>query len=49
LVASVLLGNCLGGVVFGWLYWKRRLLAAVTAHFAADIVLHVIAPVIGSI
>jgi membrane protease YdiL (CAAX protease family) len=48
-VASVLLGNCLGGVVFGWLYGKRGLLAAVTAHFAADIVLHVIAPVIGSI
>jgi membrane protease YdiL (CAAX protease family) len=34
LVASILLGNCLGGVVFGWLYWKRGLLAAVTAHFA---------------
>jgi membrane protease YdiL (CAAX protease family) len=49
LVASVLLGNYLGGVVFGWLYWKRGLLAAVSAHFAANIVLHVIAPVIGSI
>jgi hypothetical protein len=48
LVAFVLLGNGLGGVVFGWLYWKRGLVAAVTAHFAADIVLHVIAPAIGS-
>ncbi|MDQ3795842.1 MAG: CPBP family glutamic-type intramembrane protease, partial [Actinomycetota bacterium] len=49
LVASVLLGNGLGGVVFGWLVLEAGLLAAVTAHFAADIVLHVIAPVIGSI
>jgi membrane protease YdiL (CAAX protease family) len=49
LVAYTLLGNGLGGVVFGWLYWKQGLLAAVTAHFAADIVLHVIAPAISSI
>jgi hypothetical protein len=49
LVAYVMLGNALGGMVFGWLYWKRGLVAAVTAHFAADIVLHVIAPAIGSI
>src|SRR3712207_2694228 len=44
LVAYTLLGNGLGGVVFGWLYWKRGLLAAVTAHFAADVVLYVVAP-----
>lgn len=49
LVAFVLLDNGLGGVAFGWLYWKRGLVAAVTAHFAADIVLHVIAPAIGLI
>jgi hypothetical protein len=40
LVAVVLLGNGPGGMVFGWLYWKRGLLAAVSAHFAADIALH---------
>ncbi len=44
LVAYTLLGNGLGGVVFGWLYWKRGLLAAVTAHFATDVVLYVVAP-----
>ncbi len=48
LVAYTLLGNGLGGVVFGWLYWKRGLLAAVTAHFAADVVLYVVAPALGS-
>lgn len=46
LVAFVLLGNGLGGMVFGWLYWKRGLLAATTAHFATDIVLYVVAPAI---
>ena len=49
LKAFVLLGNGLGGLVFGWLYWKRGLLAAVTAHFAVDLVLHAIAPNISSI
>lgn len=48
LVAYTLLGNGLGGVVFGWLYWKRGLLAAVTAHFATDVVLYVVAPALGS-
>ena len=48
LFLSTLLGNGIGGMVFGWLYWKRGLIAAVTAHFAADIVLYVMAPVISS-
>ena len=34
--------NSLGGTLFGWLYWKRGILAAMIAHFAADIVIHVI-------
>lgn len=32
--------NGLLGVVFGWLYWKRGLEAAMISHFSADIVLH---------
>ena len=43
LVAFVLLANGLGGVVFGWLYWKRGIVAAVVAHFSADIILYVVA------
>ena len=48
-VAVVLLLNGLAGVVFGWLYWRRGLVAAMVAHFATDIVLHVIAPAVGLI
>jgi membrane protease YdiL (CAAX protease family) len=33
--------NAVGGVVFGWLYWRRGILHAMVAHFAADLVLHV--------
>jgi len=48
LVAYTLLGNGLGGLVFGWLYWRRGLVAAMTAHFATDVVLYVVAPAVGS-
>lgn len=38
--------NGLAGVVFGWLYWRRGLLAAMVAHFAADLILHVLSPML---
>ena len=38
--------NGLGGLAFGWLYWTRGLESAVLAHFSADIVLHVITPLV---
>ncbi|MFD2180943.1 CPBP family intramembrane glutamic endopeptidase [Rhodoplanes azumiensis] len=42
--------NAMGGVVFGWLYWRRGLVAAMLAHLTADLVLHVIVPtVVGSL
>jgi Type II CAAX prenyl endopeptidase Rce1-like len=34
----------MAGVLFGYLYWKHGLEAAVVAHFAADIVLLVVGP-----
>ncbi len=34
--------NGLLGIVFGWIYWKRGLEAAVISHFSADLVLHVL-------
>lgn len=40
-VTRALLLNGVGGLVFGHLYWTRGLEAAMLAHFAADIVLHV--------
>jgi membrane protease YdiL (CAAX protease family) len=44
IVVFVLLGNGLPGVVFGWLFWRKGLIAAMASHFMFDIVLKVIAP-----
>jgi len=38
--------NGVAGVVFGHLYWKRGLEAAMLAHFSTDIVLHVLTPLL---
>lgn len=38
--------NAVGGIIFGWLYWKKGLESAMISHFSADIVLHVILPLI---
>ena len=40
--------NGVGGVVFGWLYWRKGLEASIISHFTADIVLHVLVPLIVS-
>lgn len=42
LIARVIILNSIGGIIFGWLYWKKGLESAMMAHFSADIVLHVI-------
>jgi len=44
ILARALLLNGIGGIVFGWLYWKKGLESAIVAHFSADIVLHVLVP-----
>lgn len=36
--------NGIGGIIFGWLYWKKGLESAMISHFSADIVLHVLIP-----
>jgi membrane protease YdiL (CAAX protease family) len=40
--ANVISMNALLGLVFGWLYWKRGLIAAMAAHFSTNIVLKVV-------
>jgi hypothetical protein len=47
IVAFVLLGNGVPGLVFGWLYWRKGLLAAMASHFALDVVLKVVVPILG--
>jgi hypothetical protein len=42
-IRSVVL-NLGPGVVFGWIFWKWGLTAAMASHFSADMVLHVISP-----
>ncbi|MFC7177129.1 type II CAAX prenyl endopeptidase Rce1 family protein [Halosegnis marinus] len=37
-LAFVILGNTVAGVVFGWLYWRRSLEAAMVAHALAHVV-----------
>ncbi|MGB9978315.1 type II CAAX prenyl endopeptidase Rce1 family protein [Methanobacterium sp.] len=34
--------NGVGGIIFGWLYWRKGLESAMISHFSADIILHVI-------
>ncbi|WP_375561556.1 CPBP family intramembrane glutamic endopeptidase [Bernardetia sp. OM2101] len=41
-VASTMIGNLITGSFFGWVYWKRGLLIAITAHIIWDLVFHVI-------
>lgn len=38
--------NGVAGVGFGYLYWKKGLESAMLSHFSADIVLHVLTPLI---
>lgn len=38
--------NGIGGLAFGWLYWRQGLESAILGHFCADLVLHVAAPLV---
>ncbi|MEZ4868261.1 MAG: CPBP family intramembrane glutamic endopeptidase [Caldilineaceae bacterium] len=38
--------NGLGGLAFGWFYWTFGLEAAMLSHFSADLVLHVVLPLL---
>jgi membrane protease YdiL (CAAX protease family) len=48
-IARAIILNGVGGIIFGWLYWKKGLESAMIGHFSADIVLHVIFPLTLSI
>ena len=41
-VFGTIVGNTVVGVLYGWLYWKRSLIAAIIAHFAVDVAIHVV-------
>jgi membrane protease YdiL (CAAX protease family) len=39
LIVYIIFGNAIGGIVFGWLYWKKGLEAAMVAHIFAHIIM----------
>ncbi|MER3318433.1 MAG: CPBP family intramembrane glutamic endopeptidase [Allomuricauda sp.] len=41
-VSSTMIGNLITGSFFGWVYWKRGLLAAIMVHVVWDLVFHVV-------
>ena len=47
-VTRAIVLNGIGGVVFGWLFWKKGLESAIIAHFTADIFLLTLLPLIFS-
>jgi hypothetical protein len=44
LVAGVLLLNGIGGLLFGWIFWRWGLPYAILCHFAGDVVIQSFAP-----
>lgn len=41
-IIATMLGNSLVGIVCGWFFWRHGILAAIAAHFAVDVMLHVV-------
>ncbi|AHM60574.1 abortive infection protein [Flammeovirgaceae bacterium 311] len=39
LIFYILLGNSVAGIIYGWLYWKRGLEAAIIAHMVTHLVI----------
>ena len=39
LLTYILIGNTIGGLIFGWLYWKKGLESAFLAHIFAHVVM----------
>ena len=46
IIARAVVLNGIGGIIFGWLYWKKGLEAAIIAHFTADIFLLTFIPLL---
>lgn len=41
-IGGTIVGNSVVGILYGWCFWRRSLLAAMVAHFFVDVVLHVL-------
>lgn len=40
-ISGTIVGNAAVGILYGWCYWRRSLIAAMAAHFSVDLVIHV--------
>ena len=38
-ILYIIIGNSLGGIIFGWLYWKKGLETAMLAHIMTHVVM----------
>jgi len=47
MVTFALVGNGVPGLMFGWLYWRKGLIAAMVCHAMTDIILKVFLPLLG--
>jgi membrane protease YdiL (CAAX protease family) len=45
-IARAIVLNAIVGLVAGYLFWRRGIEMAMLSHFSADIVLHVVAPLL---
>ena len=39
LLSYILIGNSIGGLIFGWLYWKKGLESAMIGHMLTHVVM----------
>jgi len=46
LLTYILIGNSIGGIIFGWLYWKKGLESAFIAHIITHVAMVLIEPVL---
>lgn len=46
LLIYILIGNTIGGLIFGWLYWKKGLESAFIAHIFAHVIMVIAEPII---
>lgn len=46
IVSRAIVLNGIGGIIFGWLFWKKGLESAMLAHFTADIFLLTLLPLL---
>lgn len=46
LLTYILIGNTIGGLIFGWLYWKKGLESAFLAHIFAHVIMVMAEPIL---